>query len=671
MGDRTGFVWKEPESWGEIDKLVAAKWQRMKIEPSDICTDLEFIRRVYLDLTGLPPSPDQIIAFLDDKRETRLKRDEVIDKLIGKPRVKSITGTGNKWSDLLQCNSKFLGTEGAELFHNWIRSQVETNTPYDQFVRKIMTATGSNRENPAASYWKVLRTPTETMENTTQLFLATRFSCNKCHDHPFERWTQDQYYHLAAYFARVTFKEDDASEGRRIGGTDVESGKPLYEVVGDGTEGEVEHLRTGKVSPPLGPFPDKHEAKKDATRREEFATWLTSPDNRFFASSYANRLWGYLTGVGIIDPLDDIRAGNPPRNPVLLEYLTKQFVDNGFDSRHLMQIICKSRTYQLSIRTTKWNEDDKVNYSHAMARRLPAETILDTVYRVRPAARPKDIADLKPDQRSNRKLSDVKMDVGGGLLATLGRPARQTACECRRTSDLGMGSVMAILSGVTISDAINAPSNSLEQLVQNEKDDHKLINEVFMRILNRPATEEETKNVMPLLGDVVKDRTEITNELEKLEVKEAPKIADSMHERENEVSQAKTNLQTYDEMTKSLHDDLQKSHDMAVELTKRELKEYEVMLPAQAAYWEAGNNLAGTKTVWQLAMPQSISATNNVKLTQHGDGSITSAEGASPSDFYIVAPTTATNITGVIDGASGSSRPGFGPRSAVVMAILF
>ncbi len=530
MGDRTGFVWHEPESWGEIDKLVAAKWQRMKIEPSDVCTDLEFIRRVYLDLTGLPPSPDQIRAFLDDTRETRLKRDELIDKLIGSPEY--VDFWANKWSDLLQCNSKFLGTEGAELFHNWIRSEVEKNTPYDQFVRKIMTATGSNRDNPAASYWKILRTPTETMENTTQLFLATRFSCNKCHDHPFERWTQDQYYHLAAYFARVSFKEDDASEGRRIGGTDVESAKPLYEIVEDGPTGEVEHLRTGKVSPPLEPFPDKHEEKKDASRREELASWLTSPDNRYFASSYANRVWGYLTGVGVIDPLDDIRAGNPPRNPALLEYLTHQLVDSGFDSRHLIQIICKSRTYQLSISTTKWNEDDKVNYSHGMARRLPAETILDAVYRVTGST--PNITGAKPGQRASQ-LSDVTMDAGGGLLATLGRPARQTACECERSSDLGIGSVMAILSGVTISEAINEPSNTLHQLVLTEKDDRKLINEVFMRVVNRPATDEETTNVIPLLSDVVKDHSEITNELENLEKVEAPKIVDMMNEREKEV----------------------------------------------------------------------------------------------------------------------------------------
>ncbi len=157
---------------------MAAKWRRMKIEPSEVCTDLEFVRRIYLDLTGLPPSPEKIQAFLDDPREMRVKRDEMIDQLIGSPEY--VDFWANKWSDLLQCNSKFLGAEGAELFHNWIHSEIQTNTPYDRFVRKILTASGSNRQNPAASYWKILRTPDEAMENTTQLFLATRFSCNKC-----------------------------------------------------------------------------------------------------------------------------------------------------------------------------------------------------------------------------------------------------------------------------------------------------------------------------------------------------------------------------------------------------------------------------------------------------------------------------------------------------------
>jgi len=508
MGNRTGFVWEEPPTWGKIDELVAAKWKRMKIQPSELCTDLEFIRRVYLDLTGLPPSPEDIRTFTADTRETKVKREEVIDRLVGSPEY--VDFWANKWADLLQCNSKFLGKEGAELFRTWIRSQVETNTPYDQFAREILTASGSNRDNPASSYWKIVRTPTEAMENTTHLFLATRFNCNKCHDHPFERWTQDQYYHLSAYFAQVSLKEDPKSEGKKIGGNDVESAKPLYEIVSDAKEGDVKHDRTGKISPPEFPYAAKCDMKDSAPRREQLAAWITTPENRYFASSYANRLWGYLTGSGVVEPLDDIRAGNPPRNPPLLEYLTRELIDSGFNSRHVVQLICKSRTYQLSIKPNQWNEDDKVNYSHALARRLPAETLFDAVFRVTGST--PQFPGAKPGQRA-MQLADAATDVGSGLLATLGRPARQSACECERSSDIRLGSVMALLSGPTISSAINEPTNVLAKLTETEKDDHKLVDEVFLRVLNRPASESEATHALALLSGVDADNTLITNEL--------------------------------------------------------------------------------------------------------------------------------------------------------------
>src|SRR6185436_6954892 len=196
--------------------LVAAKWKRIKLLPSGLCNDDDFIRRVYLDLTGLPPSPDDVRKFSADTRETRVKRDELIDRLIGNPDF--IDHWTSKWADLLQVNRKFLGEEGAKLFQDWIRTEVTANTPYDKFVKKIITASGSNRENPPVGYYKTLRTPTETMENTTHLFLATRFNCNKCHDHPFERWTQDQYYQMAAFFAQVDLKRDPMSEKKTIGG---------------------------------------------------------------------------------------------------------------------------------------------------------------------------------------------------------------------------------------------------------------------------------------------------------------------------------------------------------------------------------------------------------------------------------------------------------------------
>ena len=286
----------------------------------------------------------------------------------------SLTGPTNG-RILLQVNRKFLGTQGAVAFRDWIRGEIENNTPYDEFCHKIITASGSNKDNPAASYYKILRTPEDTMENTTHLFLATRFNCNKCHDHPFERWTQDNYYELAAYFARTDLKRDDASGDKKIGGTAVEGAKPLYEIVYDKDQGEMTHERTGQPQPPAFPYAAENTAKEEDSRREQLAEWITSPDNRYFATSYVNRLWGYMLGTGIIEPLDDIRAGNPPSNPELLDFLTKEFVENEFNVRHVLQLICKSRTYQLSVASNKWNADDAINFSHAKARRLPAEVL--------------------------------------------------------------------------------------------------------------------------------------------------------------------------------------------------------------------------------------------------------------------------------------------------------
>ncbi len=421
MGDRGGFAWSQPPAYGRIDELVAAKWKRMKILPSGLCSDADFIRRVSLDLTGLPPTAEDVTAFLADKRESRAKREALVDRLIGSPEY--VEFWTNKWADLLQVNRKFLDVEGALGLRKWIRGQVAANTPYDVFVRTILTASGSNKENPPAAYFKILREPAATMENSTQLFLAVRFNCNKCHDHPFERWTQDQYYQTAAFFAQVGLKADPASGGRMVGGTEVEAAKPLYEMVADTGSGEVIHDRTKQVAAPKLPFQVAYQKPAaGAPRRIELAAWLTSKDNPYFARSYVNRLWGYLFGVGIIEPLDDIRAGNPPTNPELLDHLTAEFVKSGFNIRQIVRMICTSRTYQLAVETNKWNEDDKVNYSHAIARRLPAEVLLDAVYRVTGSA--SKFPGVAPGTRA-AALPDSGVELPSGFLTTFGRPAQR------------------------------------------------------------------------------------------------------------------------------------------------------------------------------------------------------------------------------------------------------
>ena len=504
MGNRAGFVWQEQPANNQIDTLVYDKLQRMKTLPSELCADDEFLRRVYLDLTGLPPSADEVRAFLADGRESRVKRDEVIDRLIGGGSF--VEHWTNKWADLLQVNRKYLGEEGSASFRNWIKQALSENMPYDKFVYEIITASGSNRVNPAAAYYKVLRTPDMTMENTTHLFLAVRFNCNKCHDHPFERWTQDQYYHLAAYFAQTALKTDPASSDKKIGGTAVEGAKPLYEIVYDQASGEIKHDRTGEVSPPRFPYPAQYEVGDGLPRREELARWITSPDNQYFAKSYVNRLWGYLLGVGIIEPIDDIRAGNPPTNPELLEWLTKLFIDSRFDTREVMRTICKSRAYQRSVATNEWNADDKINFSHALARRLPAEVLYDTVYKA--TGTQTRLPGLPAGMRA-AELLDAGARLESGFLDQLGRPARESACECERTSGLMLGPVMALINGPTIAEAIADPNNAITKLATTMASDEQLVEELFLRILNRAPTSEELQAGIQALSGAAEDHARL------------------------------------------------------------------------------------------------------------------------------------------------------------------
>ncbi len=516
MGDRSGYEWKEAPKNNFIDELVHNKLKRVKSLPSKLTTDAEFIRRVYLDLTGLPPTADEVRNFLADERDTQVKRDELIDQLVGSGNYVELWT--NKWADLLQVNRKFLGEEGAFALRGWIKQAVASNMPYDEFVYSILTASGSTLENPPASYYKILRTPQELMENTTQLFLGVRFNCNQCHDHPFERWTQGQYFHLAAYFAQVGRKADPVAGGKQIGGTAVEGGTPLVEDIFDSGSGEVTHGGTGQPAAPEFPYEHPDSPGDSVSRREQLAHWVTSKENQYFARSYVNRLWGYLFGRGIIEPIDDIRAGNPPTNPELLERLTNEFIESGFDVQHMMRLICKSRTYQASIETNKWNEDDTINFSHAVARRLPAEVLYDALNRATGSV--SRLPGVPAGYRATQ-LPDVGLKLPSGFFEVFGRPPRESACECERTSGMMLGPVMTLVNGPTIADAIADPKNAIAALVAKESDDVKVVNELFMRILNRPATEEEITTGIAALhasaGEVLDLKVELAEYQAKLD----------------------------------------------------------------------------------------------------------------------------------------------------------
>jgi mono/diheme cytochrome c family protein len=654
MGNRDGFAWSEPESFSTIDQLVANKWQRMKIQPSEPCNDAEFLRRVRLDLTGLPPTITELKEFLADSRPARQKRREKIDALIGNPDY--VDHWTNKWADLLQVNSKFIGAEGAKAFREWIRTAVAENRPYNKFAHEILTASGSNKDNPAASYYKILRDPDLIMENTTHLFLAVRFNCNKCHDHPFERWTQDQYYELAAFFAQTGLKKDPAGGDATIGGSAVDQARPLYEEIFDKPDGEMTHVRTNKQVAPKFPFECENSGDQAKTRRERLAAWITSPNNNYFARSYVNRLWGYLTGAGLMAPLDDIRAGNPPTNPELLEHLTSEFIRSGFDSEHVIRLICNSRTYQLSVGTTKWNADDNLNYSHATARRLPAEVLYDAVYQVTGSL--SDIPGVAPGTRA-AALPDVAVQLADGFLNNLGRPVRESACECERSGELQLGPVMALVSGPTVGKAISDPKCALPTLALTEMSEADMIREIYLRVLNRPAEPQEVKQILENAELIVADHAEMERRVTEREawwVEERAKLEAARLMKLDETKQAATS----------------REQAIAPERQRLEAERVQKIAAAEEALKkvdEAGVGIANkwlsekaSKVSWFPATPLSAKASNGATLVTLPDRSVRASGKADKGTYTLTFRTPLRNIRGLrLEALSDETIKGNGP----------
>jgi len=476
-----GFAWNNPPQYNYVDQLIDPKLKRLKILPSPTVDDAEFLRRVSLDLIGLAPTPEEIRAFVADKSESRAKRSRVIDQLLARPEY--VDNWTLKWGDLLQSSRRYLGDKGMWEFREWIRDSIAQNKPYDKCVYGLLTARGSAYEYPAANFFRVTRNAKASMEKTTQLFMGVRLVCTQCHDHPFEKWTQNQYYEMATFFGSVGLKPG------------FQSGD---EIIYDKREdNEVKHPKTGRVVPPkylvasvgAPPIP------ANAERREALVEWLTSKENPFFARAIANRFWSYFLGRGIIEPVDDIRASNPPANEPLLEALTKDLTDHDFDLKHLMRVIVNSRAYQASIQTNVWNADDKVNFSHAMPRRLSAEELMDAIAQAS-GARPK-FPEVTPDTKAEA-FPDPHVGKDG-FLDVFGRPARESSCECERRSDISLPQALNLMNGRTIGDTIADSKGRVAKLILSGAPDHTIVEELYLASLSRFPTPKEQDTAVSFL----------------------------------------------------------------------------------------------------------------------------------------------------------------------------
>jgi hypothetical protein len=486
VNPKPGFAWHPLPQYTYIDRLVDRTLERLKIQPSPVTDDARCFRRLSLDLTGRLPSPESVRAFLGDPTPSRLKRAKMIDKLIASPEY--VDQWTVKWGDLLQSSRKYLGEKGAYEFQHWIRDAIASNRPYDALVRELLTARGSSYDNPAANYFRVTRDPKPAMEKTTQVFLGVRMVCAQCHDHPFERWTQNQYYEMSAFFSAVGIRA-----GYEVG----------EEIVFDQRSGyEMKHPKDGRVMKPefmlaSSIAPDVPDGPQ---RRDALAAWLTSRDNPFFAKAIVNRMWSYFMGKGIIDPVDDIRASNPPSNPALLEALTKDFVAHNFDLRYLMRTIVSSRVYQTSIVTNEWNASDRDNFSHAVPRRLSAEELMDAVSSAAGAsARFPEV----PEDTAASQLVDPHIGREG-FLDVFGRPPRESSCECERRSDFSLPQALNLVNGRTISDAVADPKGRVARLVLSGTSDEAIVDELYLAGLSRLPTKEERQRGVEYLSNAAK-----------------------------------------------------------------------------------------------------------------------------------------------------------------------
>jgi hypothetical protein len=471
-----------------IDALVTRKQRAIGLIPSPICDDRTFLRRVSFDLTGTPPTSERIKTFLADHSSD--KREKLVDELLASPEYADFWTL--KWGDLLRSNRQNLGDKGMWSFTNWIHTQFEQNSPIDRFVHELITAQGSTFTTGPSNYYRVANNPQDLAETTSQLFLGVRLQCTRCHHHPFEKWSQTDYYQFAAFFARVGLK----------GSTDFGVfGNENVVKVQDG--GEVGHPKTGaRMYPtPLGVtlanLPDGKLPDPDLAgdRRLALADWLTAGDNRLFARNIANRYWGYLFTRGIVNPIDDQRVTNPPTNPELLDALADELVGGKFDLKHLLRVLCTTQTYQRSSEATKQNYKDDTFFTHYLPKRLGAESMLDALDF---ACGTREKFNQLPLGTRAIQLPDPQ--VNSDFLDTFGRPQRVIACECERTSEPNLSQTLKLMNGDKLNGKVTDSNGRLAKMINAKATNDAILNDLYVATLGRPPRQAERRLVMTALA---------------------------------------------------------------------------------------------------------------------------------------------------------------------------
>jgi len=456
-----------------IDKFVAIKLNALNITPSELASDEAYLRRIYLDLIGIQPTPDELLAFAADKNAA--KRTEIIERLF--QRAEFVDQWSLKWGDLLQNSRVRLSEPAVYAFREWIRGAVESNMPLDEFVRQVVLGQGGPSDSPTAAFYVVSQDTHDTLQRTTQVFCGVRMLCAKCHAHPFENWTQADYFGLYNFFNQVSTKNDPRVVGDRNAKTVLLNYAAGYEA----------NPRTGRAQPPRYLGGDEPTLDKGVDRRVAYAEWLTSPGNEFFARSMTNRVWSYFFHRGIIDPVDDLRSTNPPINPDLLDGLTKDFIEHRFDVRHLMRVIVTSQAYQRSSKPNSSNAHDDMNFSRFVPRRVSAESLLDSIVQATGVA---EAFPGAPNGFTARQLPDA--NIQSEFLKLFGKPQRMEACECERDTGSNMLQALYFINGGSILGRIASPQSRIASLVKQHTDDRALIEQLYLwTICRRPSDQEQ------------------------------------------------------------------------------------------------------------------------------------------------------------------------------------